>query len=844
MAPYSLPMCPCAFVSLFVVISATGSQVSTGSDRWVKPPTRGIPPQRSLLRFTAGVTRPFPLLPAPQAPLVPSSDRHSVFTVPRRKAEPGSYTLQNKRYLRSRLRQGRAAPVRLSWSNTKRRACGCSERFCLPLLGFASPLQNTLTVAAASLTHGRKRRWISAGPGRDKTAVFPVVTPDQQPVTVPPMGNGRRPIVFGQSSCGLRNKDAAFCLPSECARGEDVSAGGARVSPRPSFHKSACYELLSLEEQQRANDKGRCDVHQTRASTSGAGYSGETNPLLDAPLPPVSDEQFPVNSCFLTPPPVSSGDVSKAGATGDNRGHGYSQTQIPDRNRFAAPLSVYDYVDAPLPPANLAAPPDVYVLDFDHVIYMNVRELSHSAARAWRIIENSAEQFQRGRLSVEGMKREEAAANGCTKARRGNSESGSRASSVAVSSDRKLDALFASVPLGSHFPFWLLERARDIRRALPLRGVPDFMVALRQVLEIIKESGFKRKETLDAYVDGCQKAFDSEWKRMGDVDKMWFLTREGDMDDVQDVFAFRRGTGGGFPWGARALLGWDKNKARRRNALYERYGVRPEELQEAFDAARAEWRARSAVEWEEHVKYRTYTGHVASNNTDRLEVYEGFNPAAICCINNHINNWRRPVHVISSWERSEDVSEMLQLMGVSVDHEDAARLLCVYGREEMQSAALSELRRSPREVATWDPIVWPKVALVKSILTQAQGASDLRRPAHVVDGDIRTLLALRKDSRAAAARLYFCDWGHSSIQDKVQAFVAGRIKYMKETVQLVKIMGTPADIPARKWTHGFTNCPAEWLENYKMLRWLRWAGLEREGQTIVQDFTMPGRTPH
>lgn len=188
---------------------------------------------------------------------------------------------------------------------------------------------------------------------------------------------------------------------------------------------------------------------------------------------------------------------------------------------------------------------------------------------------------------MEGMKREEAAASGLTTARRGvgngNSESavmGSRASSGAAPSDRRLDALFASVPLGSHFPFWLLERARDIRRALPLRGVPDFMVALRQVLEIVKEAGIKRKETLDAYVGRCQKAFDSEWQRMGDVDRMWFLTREGDMDDLQDVFAFRRGTGAGFPWGVRALLGWDQNKARRRNALYERYGVRPEELQE------------------------------------------------------------------------------------------------------------------------------------------------------------------------------------------------------------------------------------------------------------------------
>lgn len=67
-----------------------------------------------------------------------------------------------------------------------------------------------------------------------------------------------------------------------------------------------------------------------------------------------------------------------------------------------------------------------------------------------------------------------------------------------------------------------------------------------------------------------------------------------------------------------------------------------------------------------------------------------------------------------------------------------------------------------------------------------------------------------------------------------------RIKYMKETAQLVKVMGTPANIPARQWTHGFTSCPTEWLENYKMLRWLRWAGLERDEQTIVQDFCMPG----
>lgn len=43
---------------------------------------------------------------------------------------------------------------------------------------------------------------------------------------------------------------------------------------------------------------------------------------------------------------------------------------------------------------------------------------------------------------------------------------------------------------------------------------------------------------------------------------------------------------------------------------------------------------------------------------------------------------------------------MLQLMGVSIDHEDAARLLCVHGREEVQAAALSELPRSPLEVIT------------------------------------------------------------------------------------------------------------------------------------------------
>lgn len=372
MAPYSIPMCPCAFVSLFVIVSATRSQVSTSSGHCVGPPARGVPPQRSLLWFTAGVTRPYPVLPAPQAPVVRSANRHSVFTVHRQKAGARSYTSQTKLYLSSRLRQGRAAPVRLSWSNPRSRACTCPERFCLPLLGFVSSLRNTLTTAAASLAHGRQRRWISSGPGRDKTAIFPAVTPDQQPVTValmaPPLRYRRR-IAFGQSSCGAGNKDPAFCLPSQCTAGDefcrpsectarqDVSAGGAPVSRHPSFCKSACYEPLSLEEQQRANDGGRYDVHQTGALPSREGDSGETNPLLDAPLPPVSGEQFPVNSCFLAPPPASLGGASKSGATADSRGHGYSQPPIPDRNRFAAPLSVYDYVNAPSPGANLAAPP-------------------------------------------------------------------------------------------------------------------------------------------------------------------------------------------------------------------------------------------------------------------------------------------------------------------------------------------------------------------------------------------------------------------------------------------------------------------------------------------------------
>ncbi|PFH33246.1 hypothetical protein BESB_084450 [Besnoitia besnoiti] len=560
----------------------------------------------------------------------------------------------------------------------------------------------------------------------------------------------------------------------------------------------------------------------------------ESNPILSAPFPPTSAERFAIGRDLLYGPRKTRNITApwrreQRCSSAAERGAG-----VPDEQRFPGPLSFYDDRQLPGPEVMLASPEDVYILDFDHVIHTNTRELVQTAVRAWRRIEKASQACKSGHT------RQHAGMSATRGRKLEKAQRSSRSSSNSSTAPRvPLSLLFSSARFDGETPFWFLERARDIRRAVALRGVADFMVAMRHVLDEVVEAETRRGESVDAFVEEKQRVFRAEWNTMDDLERMWLLTREGDMGDVRDVLAFKRGAGGEFPWAVRRLRGWENQDGARRSEVYRRYGVTSEELQEAFDISRREWRANDAATWNEHVKYRSDTRHLDPVDVERLEAYEGFNPAAVCLINNHINSWHRPVHIISAWERSEDLFRILKQIGLKFDHDDARRLLFVYGRDEMEDAAAAQ---ADKQQGGGNQISWKKAALVKSILQKWKPKSDSWRPVHVIDGDVRALLVFARDSELAEAHLYFCEWGHSAIDDKVKAFLASKIKYLKESMQLVKLMGTPADIPARQWTHGFTSCPPEWLEAYKMMPWLRWADLNDKEEVIVQDFAMPPPT--
>ncbi|CBZ53006.1 conserved hypothetical protein [Neospora caninum Liverpool] len=510
--------------------------------------------------------------------------------------------------------------------------------------------------------------------------------------------------------------------------------------------------LLSLHEQQKASHKAGGAVELSLQDAQAATAPEHSSPILSAPFPPTSAERFPIGQNLLVDSETPIRRTDAYPGSGQRKRVEQVDNGIPPEARFLGPLSFCDDRELPGPEMNLAAPEDVYILDFENVIHTNTRELLQTTVRAWRRIESGSTEHLHSAFKQHTCRKLESE-NMSIRSEGEVQQACSLDGTAPTTSSVSLPPLFLSARFGGEAPFWLRERARDLRRSLALRSVADFMVALRRVLEVVVETEAKRGETVDEFVEGRQRAFDAQWRTMDDVERMWLLTREGDMGAVRDVFAFKR-AGGVFPWVVRSLRGWEKQGGARRAELYRQYGVTPEQLQEEFDSARREWQRNDLQGWEEHVKYRSDTGHLTPND-ERREAYEGFNPAAICLINNHINT--------------------------GVD----------------------------------DGAIREKVALVNSILDRWKPRSDFWRPAHVVDGNVHSLLALSRDSG---------------------------IKYLKESSQLVKLMGTPADIPARQWTHGFTSCPPEWLEAYKMMPWLRWTGLTEKEETILQDFTMPPPT--
>ncbi|XP_026193641.1 uncharacterized protein LOC34622431 [Cyclospora cayetanensis] len=109
-------------------------------------------------------------------------------------------------------------------------------------------------------------------------------------------------------------------------------------------------------------------------------------------------------------------------------------------------------------------------------------------------------------------------------------------------------------------------------------------------------------------------------------------------------------------------------------------------------------------------------------------------------------------------------------------------------------------------------------------LWQHHRARGFKGVPHFIEDDVETLQAAAEDPRLQHFRLYFCDWGYSSYEDRLKALILDRIKILPTMSHLVSMLLLPAFLAPRLWAVGSTTAPIEWTEEGRMQRWLRLSG--------------------
>lgn len=435
-------------------------------------------------------------------------------------------------------------------------------------------------------------------------------------------------------------------------------------------------------------------------------------------------------------------------------------------------------------------------------------------------------------------------------------------------------------------PYWFVERvAYALRRLRP----SSFGFLVAQMLEAlcrISEAERKLGITIDSFVSHRMQTYLRKIRHMSPAEHAIHLT-QGNSRVFNDVLKFRRGYPV-FPWG----LSVDPRITH--SFMRQQLQVDEETLTQHFFAARR----ASGSAWTSAARYRVAVEEVPHGRPTQ-RVYEGFNSAALACIKHVIAGWQRPVYIFSMLERALSLRRLLA--GLGVPH-DALQHVYICGADGILLGTDPDDQR-PREFSLGFPVKSPSDAYteakgttakasqfpssgVASALSSFSASADattrtghrpdgfaanfpsqqtksiaakltaalalwqyhvglgFRGVPHFIDDDIQTLEAAAADSRMVHWRLYFCDWGFSTYEEKLRAIICDRVKILSTMSRMADLLLMPSYLPARLWALGSTTAPAEWLEEGRMSRWLRLSGLMPPVRRASAMPSTPGSVKH
>ncbi|OEH73613.1 transmembrane protein [Cyclospora cayetanensis] len=501
----------------------------------------------------------------------------------------------------------------------------------------------------------------------------------------------------------------------------------------------------------------------------------------------------------------------------------------------SGPLSLFDS-GTELHPTLRGGSDDFYYINFHGALQLSAVEVAATAlAAAKRFV--GAQELRRKRgswLAPEGDARTAGAhaAQDCSHAarRRGILRGGALEAEAA---DTRHSMIVEAVNVSrllrqSRFaspPYWLRERvAFLLRRGSPPTSFGFIVGSLLQCLVAVGAAEEQLGVTLDAFAARRLKKYQESVAEMNAAQQALLLT-DGSPGNLRDTLKFRRGFPL-FPWGlpadSQSTLAFIKEKLKTDERSLTQVPLAP-------------WR----IPLEE----------VPTHGPTR-RLYEGFNSAAIAAIKHVTTSWNRPVSVFSSLESAASLRKILGALGLPKEALERVHVVGVDGillgtdpvghrprkiGNDHHGEALADLppAREDSSVTCGHPLPHEQ----RADAAGQRGAGELHASScfsamtnlEAAGGNGKRRAAIERKLSGALAllqhfRLYFCDWGYSSYEDRLKALILDRIKILPTMSHLVSMLLLPAFLAPRLWAVGSTTAPIEWTEEGRMQRWLRLSG--------------------
>ncbi|CRG98874.1 conserved Plasmodium protein, unknown function [Plasmodium relictum] len=279
--------------------------------------------------------------------------------------------------------------------------------------------------------------------------------------------------------------------------------------------------------------------------------------------------------------------------------------------------------------------------------------------------------------------------------------------------------------------------------------------------------------------------------------------------------------------------------------LYEKYKINMNYVKDEFNNIRNLLIKNDKESYENLMKYR----YVCVNlNEEERKNHETFNFCCIDIINNNINVFKKPIYIISTIENTNFIKYTLQLFGLNILEKENEHLLRIFGNDTNNSEEeendennilfnlknylknkyftknseekkddyihdsynldinyLKYFKKTKKKDYYYNKnihymnMLKKKCDLVNYIIEKYYDDNSI----HVIDHKYDDLNALNNDSRInKKIKLYFCEWGYSTYEEKLKAIFNDKIKTFSQTFKLIYLCCTLQNSPRREYTHG------------------------------------------